>query len=57
MGEASKSLLDDIGLVLPVVTGIPATVEQFVNKKQVVADSQLQVRARSFNYHTGLDWV
>jgi hypothetical protein len=43
MGEASKSLLEDIGAVLPVVTGIPATVEQFVNKKQVVAESQLQL--------------
>ena len=40
MGESSTELLDKLDEVVPIVIGEPSTVEQFVKKKSVVAESQ-----------------
>jgi hypothetical protein len=43
MGTTSKALLDTLDEVVPIVTGSPNTVEEFVKKKAVVAESQVAI--------------
>lgn len=40
MNEAARSLIYELGRVLPVVTGVPNTVEEFVRKKKACEETQ-----------------
>jgi dynein heavy chain, axonemal len=45
MNEAARSLIGELGRVLPVVMGVPNTVEEFVKKKKMVEEAQQNIES------------
>ena len=45
INEAAKALIAELGRMLPVVMGVPSTVEEFVKKKKFVEDAQMSMES------------
>jgi len=45
INEAAKALIAELGHILPVVMGVPSSVEEFVKKKKFVEDAQMTMES------------